>query len=1162
MKDISQLFAVRRYIIILAIVSPLFVQGQVIFDNCHAIEDSLSNHIICNLNSINGFSSVMREEITANGPSPLCDQGGTASNISWFGFIAGTGDYNIEIIPSNCIAGTTGLSGMQAGAYTSCSWDEAVWCDPFCNDAGLVSPDSIFIPGNTYYVFLDGCQGAICEYQINIIGNFVPFGALPNTGIENTGTSCEPFPLCTGADLTIELLEFDSLFLEYEWILDLPDTTARDTVYTDDHVLNYEFDREGIYNVCVTVGNGCSTLTACDEYTFVTLEPEVFPSVELCVGEFWFGPPDSLDMNGDGLGWQGGFIIANDTDGTFDGVLDAETLEETECGCPYLQQVEITILPDSEINSVTAQVCQESYPFVFNGSIFLGPVSDVLFEFPGAAANGCDSALLFTLVEIDCIVDCPEVDLNTIDCDSIETVPHIILDDYPANLSQGDNFCLPVRVRDFNYMSSFQFTFSFNPYVIRYSDVIKEGSAFPGANALLNLTQTNFGNLSYLWFSNTGEGVCLADSAIIVTLCFEVVGDPLDITPITLSDNITEINAGISFDISIPTCETGLEFTQGNLEVACPSLLLQSNICYDEVSRSIVSLFACGGQPPYRIEIGGDTIIAEDNSDMVMFEDLLPGPYTISVTDSLGAFFNDSIVIILGDPVAFTLSVNAPSCTDSDDGSISINSIDGMPFEPFGDVQIEWSNGVFNQSSIDDLTNGEYLFKITNADGCVSVDTVRFDSQEIETFVEIDSVCAGSGFSIVVGNDLYNEVNPSGVTVVSSESGCDSTVNVNITYIGAINNIEESFCLNQGIVINGTTYNVDNPSGQETLEGASVSGCDSVIIIDLDFIDFTLIEFDTTVCSGGSATLGGANLDEDNLSDTLILVNNTGMGCDTMITYSLLFFPNDTTFVNDTLCLEEILIVNETEYSQFNPIGEELIENGSVNGCDSMVSVNLSFYEVSFASIDTSLCSGLSVLVGDMIFTESVVDEVVVIPGGSSNGCDSIINIVEIAFSPEIVVTLLENNPDDGSGAGSLSVEVTGGLGSLEIAWSNGELNTTEITNLESGDYSIAVRDELGCIVTVIYTVDFFSATSQLESLGIAIYPNPFTSHFSIVKDKSSQPYQLSLFNAQGIRVAERVLDRQETELELGRDLEQGIYFYRISSNDKFVTQGKIIKQD
>jgi len=1161
MKDFYQIFALNKFIIILALVFPILAQGQVIFDNCHAIEDSLSDHIICNLNSINGFTATMREEITGNDPAPLCEIGGTAANISWFGFIAGSGDYNIEIIPSNCTAGTTGLIGIQAGAYTSCEWDEAVWCHPFCTEVGVVSPDSVFIPGNTYYVFLDGCQGAICDYQINIIGNFVPYGSLPNTGIEITGTTCEPFPLCQGADLAIQLVDFDSLFLDYEWILDLPDTSGRDTVYTQDHILNYEFTREGTYNVCVSVGNGCSTLTACDNYSFVALEDEVFPSVEICAGEFWFGPADSLDMNGDGLGWQGGFIIASDTDGTFDGVFHAENIVETDCGCPYLQKVDISILPDAEITSVTAEVCVESYPFTYNGSIFLEPVTDVLFEFPGASANGCDSAVLFSLVELDCIIECPEVDINMVDCDAIDVLPHIVLDDYPEDLNKGDNFCLPIRVRDFNYLSSFQFTLSYNPYIIKFNQVTKAGSAFPGANALLNLTQTEFGNLSYLWFSNTAQGVCLRDSAIIVTLCFEVVGDPLDLTEITLSDNITEVNAGVSYDVSLPTCETELSFTQGNLEVACSSLLLQNNICYDDVSRSTLSLLACGGTPPYSMDLDG--IILEDQNfgAPVIVEDLTPGPYYATVTDSMGVMYSDSIFIALGDPLSFTIISSPPSCTESDDGFISITDVNGAPFVPFGDVEIEWSNGFYNVSSIDNLTNGEYVFKLTDADGCVYVDAIFFDSQDIETSVAIDSVCAGSGFSVVVGNDLYNEVNPSGTTVISSASGCDSTVNVNINYIGAINDFEDTFCLNQGIIINGTLYNLDNPSGQEILEGASASGCDSVINIDLDFQDFTLIEFDTTVCLGGSATLEGANLDADNLTDTLILINNTGVGCDTMITYSLLFFSDDTTYVNELLCLEDIFIVNGTEYSQFNTSGVELIEAGAINGCDSVISVDLSFYDESFSSIDTSLCSGDAITVGEMTFTETVEDEVLVLSNASSNGCDSIVNITKIEFSPPIVINLLENNPDEGNNSGSISVEISGGMGALEIAWSTGDLNTSEIIGLEAGDYSVAVRDDLGCIETVVFTVDFVSAASQLDPLGLAIYPNPFSHQFSIAKSSTNYSYHIELFNAQGIRVISYELSEGETFLELGAELQQGVYLYRVSKEGRPLAHGKLIKQ-
>ena len=47
--------------------------------------------------------------------------------------------------------------------------------------------------------------------------------------------------------------------------------------------------------------------------------------------------------------------------------------------------------------------------------------------------------------------------------------------------------------------------------------------------------------------------------------------------------------------------------------------------------------------------------------------------------------------------------------------------------------------------------------------------------------------------------------------------GCDSTVTVTLTIQNVINtNIDTTLCNGGSIVVNGTTYNGSNPTGQET----------------------------------------------------------------------------------------------------------------------------------------------------------------------------------------------------------------------------------------------------------------------------------------------------------------------------------------------------------
>lgn len=47
--------------------------------------------------------------------------------MSWFAFVAGQGNYEIELRPSNCLPGGGGQLGIQAGIYTDCTFTQAVF---------------------------------------------------------------------------------------------------------------------------------------------------------------------------------------------------------------------------------------------------------------------------------------------------------------------------------------------------------------------------------------------------------------------------------------------------------------------------------------------------------------------------------------------------------------------------------------------------------------------------------------------------------------------------------------------------------------------------------------------------------------------------------------------------------------------------------------------------------------------------------------------------------------------------------------------------------------------------------------------------------------------------------------------------------------------------
>ena len=101
-----------------------------------------------------------------------------------------------------------------------------------------------------------------------------------------------------------------------------------------------------------------------------------------------------------------------------------------------------------------------------------------------------------------------------------------------------------------------------------------------------------------------------------------------------------------------------------------------------------------------------------------------------------------------------------------------------------------------------------------------------------------DTICSDE--SIMVGDSIFDANNLSGTVILSGQSffGCDSTVDVTISiYEDAIEIIDIELQSDEIIVVNGVEYGVNNPTGQEIIpNGSLVTGCDSIINVNLSFI--------------------------------------------------------------------------------------------------------------------------------------------------------------------------------------------------------------------------------------------------------------------------------------------------------------------------------------
>ena len=373
--------------------------------------------VICELPVLEGFCSRMFDTNSPGPqPVPLCpnETNTGAHNISWFGFVAGTGNYSLVIDPFACGGATGGNDeGVQIGVYTSCDFDETVFCNGMCNLQTVNVPSTDFVPGETYYIFIDGCNSSVCSYTIEIQGNYGPptgfsFDDLC-IGPDAANSDCNDLTTCEGMELNF-VITGDELELDYSWSI----TTNFGGPYNgdagpqgNDNFLPITFENPGEYTVCMDFAtNGCADWATplCRTVTIEELEDEDFGTVLVCAGDAGdFDPVTTFmtdDPNLDGeVGWLAGVHTWALGPNTHEVMLPD--------GCIYEQTFTIVEHPESDVFALEAAICPgEVFPFggaEFNENSF----SDFELIEPATMIgemdqNGCDSlqTLRLELLEI------------------------------------------------------------------------------------------------------------------------------------------------------------------------------------------------------------------------------------------------------------------------------------------------------------------------------------------------------------------------------------------------------------------------------------------------------------------------------------------------------------------------------------------------------------------------------------------------------------------------------------------------------------------------------------------------------------------------------------------------------------------------------------------
>ncbi len=425
-------------------------------------------------------------------------------------------------------------------------------------------------------------------------------------------------------------------------------------------------------------------------------------------------------------------------------------------------------------------------------------------------------------------------------------------------------------------------------------------------------------------------------------------------------------------------------------------------------------------------DLGNFTLTA--NTDTT-FTDLGPGTYNLFITDSNGCTTECSAIVNPGPcQIGLMTTTTQPDCADA------LGSATGIPTNPFGAVRYQWSNGD-TLATADSLAAGIYRLTVVDASGCEATGRVV-----ISPFTDIPAVgaatvsgvcddgCTDLQLSLVGtppftvdyayrengGAESFNSFmrNSSGTeTICPGDLGLTSLVNVSLRLVNitdgngclrpidrllpinvfppAVRQLDTVLCPGERINLFGEIFDASRPTGQTIIPIPSSNGCDSTVLVNLQYFAPAVSALDTTLCVGERFSFFGQVFTANRRSGRVLLPMPSSNGCDSMVDISINFFPVATGTLDTTLCPRERLNYFGQVFHANRTSGQVTIPNATVNGCDSLVDVSVTFREDIIGTVDTTICEFSRLNYYGQYFDANRTSGMVRLPILSAAGCDS-----------------------------------------------------------------------------------------------------------------------------------------------------------------------------
>ena len=399
-----------------------------------------------------------------------------------------------------------------------------------------------------------------------------------------------------------------------------------------------------------------------------------------------------------------------------------------------------------------------------------------------------------------------------------------------------------------------------------------------------------------------------------------------------------------------------------------------------------------------------------------------------------------------------------------------------------------------------------------------------------------------------------NSVSPNSSTSFTAtidNGGCTDSDNVLVSVNTGGTSTDIITSCNNYTWIDGVTYTTSNNSASITIP--SSSGCDSVVYLDLT-INYDSYQTDFQTSCNSYTWIDGVTYTSSTNTPTFTLTNQNG--CDSIISLNLTIYSssNSTDFQN---ACDSLSWINGQTYYASNNSAQFVTQN--IFGCDSIINLDLTVYPSYFNYQFDTICSSELPYTWNGLTYNFGGNQMEILT--SINNCDSITSYV----------LTVNNNPNVSINIGDTSIcqdssILIYGIGATTYIWSDNIIDNSYFTPTYNATYTVIGTDFNNCEGSSQVTITLDTCITEPFTINI---PNVFTPN----NDSNNDGFYISgtsfilnsttIFNRWGEVVFKTNFSNAwDGRLSSGQLAPDGTYYYFIDINayDNGIFTQKIYK--